>query len=714
MHRRTRCIRRPGFVFDLVSPDGGFPPVSAITNEKIDSSASGRPVGGSEEWSPQLASELYGVGGWGGDYVRVSDRGTIEICPSADPEQSVDLHSMVTGLVKRGINTPVLLRFSDMLGHRMRRIRAAFESAMKDMDYAGGYTCVYPIKVNQQRALCEELRDFASQVGFGLEAGSKPELLAVLGLTTTPRLNGESSTMPIVCNGFKDDEYIETVILATKLGRNITPVVESVHELTLILKHAKQYGVRPRIGVRIKPSARGAGKWEDSGGMRSKFGLHVSQALELIEKLKKEGMEDCLKLVHFHVGSQICDIKQIKTAVSELAHIYCEMYRLGATGLDTIDIGGGLGVDYDGSQSSWSSSMNYSLEEYATDIVYRIKAVCDQAGGGKGVPHPRILSESGRALVAHSSILVTDVLSASQFNEDPDLKWVRATIAGERDRGEEIPQPLLDLLDAYERSQAGGDLSEVFHDLMTARDESVTLFGMGYLTLPLRAVCERLFWATGQAILRASDADPDLASTVEGLPDLLSDIYFCNFSLFQSLPDSWAIEQLFPIVPIHRLDERPTRRAILADITCDSDGKIDRFCSPEGGDANHALALHELEVNPDPEESSGGVWQQPYYLAIFLVGAYQEVLGDLHNLFGDTHAVHISLDEDGHPSIDEYIEGDTVKEVLSYVQYDPEALKKDIRKDIERATKGGQMTLDEGRELMRFYEQGLEGYTYLE
>jgi len=671
-------------------------------------------TGSAGEWTVAQAAALYGVDGWGNGYVRVSESGTLEICPTADHEKAVDLHSLISGLVKRGINTPVLLRFSDMLGHRMRRIRSAFDDAMKDMDYKGGYTCVYPIKVNQQRPLCEELRDFASQVGFGLEAGSKPELLAVLGLTTVPKINGQASTMPIVCNGFKDDEYIETVILATKLGRNITPVVESVHELTLILKHAKQYGVRPRIGVRVKPSARGAGKWEESGGMRSKFGLHVSQVLELLDRLKKEGMADCLKLVHFHVGSQICDIKQIKTAVSELSHIYCELYRLGATGLDTIDIGGGLGVDYDGSQSNWSSSMNYSLEEYATDIVYRIKAVCDQANGGEGVPHPRILSESGRALVAHSSLLVTDVLSAGQFAADPNIKWVRATIAQEEERGEEIPQPLLDLLDAYERTQNGGDLYEIFHDLMTARDESITLFGMGYLTLPLRAVCERLFWATGQAILSAAEQDTDLAATVEGLPDLLSDIYFCNFSLFQSLPDSWAIGQLFPIMPIHRLDERPTRQAILADITCDSDGKIDRFPTTDGGDSRHALALHQLEINPDPEESSGGVWHKPYYLAIFLVGAYQEVLGDLHNLFGDTHAVHISLDEDGHPSIDEYIEGDTVREVLSYVQYDPDALKRDIRKDVERATKSGQMSLDEGRDLMRFYERGLEGYTYLE
>ena len=685
--------------------------MSVVSRENTERESSVSP---GDTWSAADAAALYGVDGWGNDYVRVSDTGTIEVCPTADPERVVDLHTMITGLVQRGINTPVLLRFSDMLGHRMRRIRSAFERAMKEMEYTGGYTCVYPIKVNQQRALCEELRDFAAQVDFGLEAGSKPELLAVLGLTTSPRLGHESETMPIVCNGFKDDEYIETVILATKLGRNITPVVEAVHELTLILKHAKQYGVRPRIGVRIKPSARGAGKWEDSGGMRSKFGLQVSQALELIERLKAEGMADRLKLVHFHVGSQICDIKQIKTAVSELAHIYCEMHRLGATGLDTIDIGGGLGVDYDGSQSSWSSSMNYSLDEYATDVVYRIKAVCDQAAGGAGVPHPRILSESGRALVAHSSILVTDVLSANQFSADPDIEWVRATIASEKERGQEVPQPLLDLLDAYERSRAGGDVYEVFHDLMAARDEAVSLFGMGYLTLPLRAVCERLFWATGQAILRVAESDADLASTVDGLPDLLSDIYFCNFSLFQSLPDSWAIQQLFPVVPIHRLDERPTRRAILADITCDSDGKIDRFCSPEGGDASHALALHELEENPDPEESSGGVWHKPYYLAIFLVGAYQEVLGDLHNLFGDTHAVHISLDEDGHPSIDEFVEGDTVREVLSYVQYNPDALKKDIRKDIERATKTGQMTLSEGRELMRFYEQGLEGYTYLE
>ncbi len=659
-------------------------------------------------WTPQDAAELYGIHLWGQGFLDVSPEGRLLVLPEKDPNRAIDLYDLIRGLQEREINTPVLLRFSDLLHTRLRELRRAFDDAIREHDYGGSYACVYPIKVNQQRTVVEELREFAKELGFGLEAGSKPELLAVLGITEGSGLNGHN--LPIVCNGFKDDEYIETCILAHKLGRDITPIVESEHELDLILKQSQRYGVRPKIGIRVKPSARGAGKWASSGGMRSKFGLHVSQVLRALDKLKAAGMADCLRLVHFHVGSQLCDIRQLKNAVTELAHIYAELIRLGATGLDTIDIGGGLAVDYDGSGSTWVNSMNYTVQEYASDVVYRIKATCDVAG----VRHPRILSESGRAMVTHASVLVTDVLSAGHFPPDPDLAWIKRTMESEEKAGQEIPQPLLDLHDAYDRLKRGEDPYEAYHDTVAARDEAITLFGLGYLSLPLRACCERLFWSIGHTLLARAENDEDLKAATHDLPDLLSDIYFCNFSLFQSLPDSWAIDQLFPIVPIHRLDERPTRRAVIADITCDSDGQIDRFSSPDGDQAKTALELHELEKMDDPEASSGGIWHKPYYLGIFLVGAYQEVLGDLHNLFGDTHAVHVTLDEDGHVSIDEFIPGDTVREVLEYVQFDIADLREAMRKDIERATKQGRMSIGEGKNLMKFYEGGLDGYTYLE
>ena len=613
--------------------------------------------------------------------------------PDRDPAREIDLHELVEGLRLRGIHTPVLLRFSDLLDSRLKELKEAFGQAIRDNEYQGSYSCVYPIKVNQQRTLCEEIRDFGGALGFGLEAGSKPELLAVLGLTEN------RPNMPIICNGFKDDEYVETVVLATKLGRRIIPVVEQAVELDRIIEQAERYEVRPQIGVRIKPSARGAGRWESSGGMRSKFGLQISEVLAAMEKMRARDMLDCLRLVHFHVGSQICDIRMLKNAISELAHTYTELRRLGATSLDMVDIGGGLGVDYDGSQSSWASSVNYSMREYASDIVYRIKAACDDAQQ----PHPMIISESGRAMAAYSSVLIVDVLGRSEFPSDPDVAWIRRTIEGEERSGQEIPQPVIDLMTAYE-SFNGHEPLEIFHDATTAREEAIALFGMGYMSLPMRAVTERLFWAIGKRVIDFAQADPEsaISDQIGDLPEMLSDIYFCNFSLFQSLPDSWAIDQLFPICPIHRLEEKPVRRGILADITCDSDGQISQFCSIEGQSIRKTLELHELRDN------------EAYYLGFFLVGAYQEVLGDLHNLFGDTHAVHVMLEDDGTWSIGEVIEGDTVREVLSYLQFDPGDLKRAMRRDAERAVKEGRMSVKESRALLSFYENGLEGYTYLE
>jgi arginine decarboxylase len=689
------------------------------------------------KWTVDDAARLYGLADWGKGYVGVNALGHLTVMPTKDAARQIDLHEVVTGLRERGIHTPVLLRFNDLLVHRLREIRRAFDDAMAEQAYTGGYSCVYPIKVNQQRHVCEQIANLAVELGFGLEAGSKPELLAVLGLSAVaggPGVNG----MPIVCNGFKDDEFIETVILATKLGRNIIPVVEKYSELELIVKHAAAYQVRPKIGLRVKLSSRGAGRWESSAGARSKFGLFVSETLQAVEYLRAHGMLDCLNMLHCHVGSQLYDIRVLKNAINELAHIYTELVRLGAR-MGSLDIGGGMGVDYDGSQSAWASSINYTVAEYAADVVYRIKSVCDDAG----VPHPLILSESGRAMVAYSSVLVVDVLGTSRFESTPDMAKIEAAMKAEvaghapaagangsappagtpaaGPAGGEVPQPVLDLLDAY-HGMTDRNLLETYHDSMQARDEAMSLFALGYMSLPMRAAAEQVFWAIGRRLLEKAQKKGELPEEFENLPEMLSDIYFCNFSLFQSMPDSWAIDQLFPIVPIHRLNEEPTRRGILADITCDSDGKIDHFVDKR--EDKKILELHE--VRDRPGEGAGA---EPYFLGVFLLGAYQEILGDLHNLLGDTHAVHLSLSPPagaehadagaggggaGGWKIDEVIEGDTVEEVLSYVQYDIADMKRAMRLDVEAACRQGRLTLAEGKSLLKFYDDGLEGYTYLE
>jgi len=650
---------------------------------------------------------LYGVPSWGSGFFRVNEAGHVAVSPrgDADPDSQIDLHALVEGLRERGLTTPVLVRFPDVLRTRLESIRTAFDQAILESDYRGGYACVYPIKVNQQRQLVEAVMNTGEPLGFGLEAGSKPELLAVLGLT-----EGRPLT-PIICNGFKDDEYVETVILAQKLGRNIIPVIESPTELERLLEHADSYGVRPRLGVRVKPSSTGAGRWAGSGGERSKFGLHAPEVLAALERLRERGMADCLKLVHFHVGSQMCDIRRVKTATSELARIYCELRRLGA-GLEIIDVGGGLAVDYDGSNTTWASSANYSLDEYASDVVHRIAAACDDAHQ----PHPMIISESGRAMVAHSSVLLTDVVGRTHFRSDPDLAWIRGAIGAEDKAGRSTAQPVLDLLEAWQMLSEATDMDdraavESYHDAVQARDEALSLFSLGYLSLPMRAAAERLFWAIGRRVLELTEGrgrGAGLPDQIEDLPEQLSDIYFANFSLFQSLPDAWAIDQVFPVLPIHRLGERPTRRATIADITCDSDGQIDRFGCTDQRDYKPTLDLHELRLAAD------GSPAEPYIIGIFLVGAYQEVLGDLHNLFGDTHAVHVSLDEQAGWRIDDVIEGDTVRHVLGYVQYDADGLRKSIRREVEAAVRKGSMTVPESQSLLRFYERGLEGYTYLE
>lgn len=628
-------------------------------------------------WKLADSIETYGIRTWGKGYFGVNKQGHVTVHPNKRTDQSIDLKQLVDELRDRDYQLPILVRFTDILRHRVSEIAGAFQSAIKEFDYGGDYCCVYPIKVNQQRHVVEEILDFGKPFNFGLEAGSKPELLAVLAITN-------SGQTPIICNGFKDDEFIKMVILARKLGKNIIPVIEKFSELEAVVRFSQELEVRPVIGVRVKLASRGAGRWRSSAGYRSKFGLTITEVLETLEYLKARDMADCLQMTHFHLGSQITNIRKVKDAINEAARVYVELHRAGA-GLSMIDVGGGLGIDYDGSQTDFESSVNYTLQEYANDVVFRVKSVCDESA----TPHPLIISESGRAVVAYHSVLIFDVLGTNSFDNCIAPSSVP----------EDAPQPIADLF-AIHRDLTKKNFLEGYHDSVQAMDETLNLFNLGYLTIELRAQAERLFWAVArrlQKLVREVDYVPE---ELQNLDTMLSDTYFCNFSVFQSMPDSWAIKQLFPVMPIHRLTEAPSRRAVLGDITCDSDGKVDQFIDLRA--VRNTLELHP--VTPG----------EPYYLGVFLLGAYQEILGDLHNLFGDTNAVHVSVDEEGNYSLDEFIPGDTVREVLHYVQFSAEKLIERMRKDAERAVRAGRMSLRESREFLKFYESGMEGYTYLE
>jgi len=649
--------------------------MSTATNGRAASTTTAATSTTTRTWSVHDASELYEVSRWGNGYFSVNASGHLEVLPTKDPQRAIDLKQLVDRLQLRGIGLPVLVRFTDILKHRLGEIHAAFQAAISQNQYQGAYTCVYPIKVNQQRQVVEEVLNFSKPYRFGLEAGSKPELLAVVALA--------DNDTPIICNGFKDAEYIETAMLAQKIGRNIIPVVEKYTELGLILEAAEKIGVRPQIGMRVKLASRGSGRWQSSAGYRSKFGLTVTEIMRGLEELKSRGMQDCLNLLHFHLGSQITNIRIVKGALNEAARVYTELAKLGA-GLRYLDVGGGLGVDYDGSQTNFESSMNYTLQEYANDVIYHVQSVCDEAN----VPHPNIVSESGRAVVAYHSVLVFNVLGVSGFGEDKVPTSANP----------EWEQPLADLVETYNNVSARNAL-EAFHDAQQALDMSLSLFNTGYLPLEQRSLAENLFWAILLRLRRIVQGLDEVPEDLQTLDEQLSDTYFCNFSLFQSIPDSWAIKQLFPVMPIHRLNEKPGVHAVLGDITCDSDGKLDRFVDRR--DVKKTLPLH-------------GINEDAYYLGVFLVGAYQEILGDLHNLFGDTHAVHVSLDENGGARLDALIKGDTVREVLDYVEFDPEMLLGKLRTDVETAVREGRVDYEGAGRLLRFYEDGLHGYTYLE
>ena len=634
-------------------------------------------LNGARAWTANDSSEHYDVARWGKGYFSVGENGHLLVHPNKDPRQSIDLRELTDTLVLRGISTPILIRFAGILKQRLGEIHSAFQEAMRDHGYQGRYCCVYPIKVNQQRQVVEEVLEFGRPYGYGLEVGSKAELLAVLAIA--------DNETPIVCNGFKDDEYIEMVMLAKKIGRNIIPVVEKANELDFITRHSHRVGVRPRIGLRVRLASRGAGRWTESGGYRSKFGLTAGEALSAVEQLKETGMADCVELLHFHLGSQISDIRQIKAAVIEGARMYAELARHGA-GMKFIDVGGGLGIDYDGSQTDFDSSVNYTLQEYANDIVFHVQNVCEEAE----IPHPTILSESGRAIVAYHSALVFDVLGVSELGPREDQELPKAS--------EDDEQPVYDLQQTHDELDAENIL-ESLHDAQQAFDQVLNLFSLGYLPLEQRVLAENLYWRIRRRVSKLASELEYVPDELVGLEAALSDTYFCNFSVFQSMPDAWAIKQLFPIMPIQRLDEKPTREAVLGDISCDSDGKVDRFIDRR--ELKQTLSIHPFD-------------RPPYYIGAFLIGAYQEILGDLHNLLGDTHAVHVSLGDDGNVMLDTVIKGDTVREVLKYVQFSAENLLSDFRRDVEAALRAGKIGYEESGRLLRFYEEGLEGYTYLE
>lgn len=628
------------------------------------------------KWRIEDSEELYNINGWGINYFGINKSGHVYVTPRKDGVQ-VDLKELVDELSLRDISAPVLVRFPDILDNRIEKTYNCFEKAAKEYDYQGENFIIYPIKVNQIRPVVEEIISHGKKFNLGLEAGSKPELHAVIAINT-------DSNSPIICNGYKDQGFIELALLAQKMGKRVYLVVEKLNELNIIAKVSKKLDVKPNIGIRIKLASSGSGKWEESGGDASKFGLTSSELLEALEMLDKVGMKDCLKLIHFHIGSQITKIRRIQTALREASQFYVQLHQMGYN-VEFVDCGGGLGVDYDGTRSSNSeSSVNYSIQEYVNDCVYTFV----DAANKNNIPHPNLITESGRSLTAHHSVLIMQVLETASLprmneNWEPD------------ENAHQLVKELYEIWDNLNPRT----LLEDWHDAQQIREEALDLFSHGFVDLKTRAEIESMYWSVTREVNMLAQTQKHIPEELWTLDKLLADKYFCNFSLFQSLPDSWAIDQLFPIMPIQRLDERPDRQATLQDITCDSDGKIANFVTSSY--QSHSLPVHTLKG------------KEPYYLAVFLVGAYQEILGDMHNLFGDTNAVHVSVNETGY-EIEQTIEGETVSEVLEYVQYDPKKLVRRLELWVSKSIQQGKITLEEGKEFLSNYRSGLYGYTYLE
>jgi arginine decarboxylase len=628
------------------------------------------------KWRVEDSAELYNINGWGVDYFSINEKGNVTVTPQKNGV-SVDLKELLDELMLSDVSTPVLIRFPDILDDRIISISTCFKKASEEYDYKAQNFIIYPIKVNQMRPVVEEIVSHGKKFNIGLEAGSKPELHAVIAINTDP----ESL---IICNGYKDEDYIELALLAQKMGKRIFLVVEKLNELKLITTISKRLKVKPNLGIRIKLASVGSGKWEDSGGDISKFGLTSSELLEAIDFIEKNKMRDCVKLIHFHIGSQVTKIRRIKTALREASQFYVELRKLGFN-VEFVDIGGGLGVDYDGTGSSNSeSSVNYSLQEYVNDSV----STFVDASNKNNIPHPNVITESGRSLTAHHSVLIFEVLETTTLPS-----WDTEEVPVEQDH--ELVKELFSLWDDFSQPR----MLETWHDAQQIREEALDRFSLGLIDLKTRAQIERLFWSIARKVYRVANVSKHVPDELRQISRILSDKYFCNFSLFQSLPDAWAIDQIFPIMPIHRLNEEPNISATIQDMTCDSDGKIDNFISTRN--SSHHLPVHPLKG------------KESYYLGVFLVGAYQEILGDLHNLFGDTNAVHVSVDENGY-KIDQIIDGETVAEVLEYVQYNSKRLVRTVESWVTTSVKAGIISLEEGKEFLSNYRSGLYGYTYLE
>jgi arginine decarboxylase len=632
-----------------------------------------------ERWSINDSAKIYNLNNWGADLFSINKKGNVCVHPSPSSKHSIDIKALVDDLIKRKIKPPILLRFMDVLQGRIASINRAFKNAITENDYPARYQTFYPIKVNQQRQVVEAIAHYGKRYNIGLEVGSKPELVIGISFATG---NG----IPIICNGYKDTEYIETVLYATKIGYDITLVVEKMFELEKIIELVQKTGIRPKLGIRVKLSSKGTGKWATSGGEDAKFGLRMSEIIAAIGMLEKHDLLDHVKLLHFHVGSQITKIDKIKKALIEGARIYTEMKKLGV-GIEYVDVGGGLGVDYDGSKSSYFSSVNYSIEEYANDVIYQVKNICDDAG----VACPNIISESGRATVAHYSVLVTNVLDTDTASLMPDFEEMLTKI--------EKPAPTVKkLVDIYQ-SIDRYSLREDYHDTVQLIQEAVSLFSLGYLTLGDRALAEWLYskilWKINSIVERIKPIPEEL----QNFQLSLRQTYFANFSLFQSVPDSWAIDQLFPIVPIQRLNQKPDVMTSIADITCDSDGEITSFVGENG--RTKFLPLHKIRKNED------------YYIGFFLIGAYQEILGDLHNLFGDTNAVHVTFNKKTGYKIDTVINGDATWESLKYVQYKGPEILKHVRHDLEKNVALRKISIEESSHFLELLDRTLLGYTYL-
>lgn len=628
------------------------------------------------KWKVDDSIELYNINSWGKDYFTINDDGNVVVSPMENGPQ-IDLHKLMDELQIHDISMPLLLRFPDILNNRIAKISRCFEKAAKEYNYTAESYIVYPIKVNQMRPVVEELISHGNNYRVGLEAGSKPELHAVLSL------NFDSDSI-IICNGYKDESYIKLALLAQKMGRKIFLVVEKLMELRTIARLSNSMQIKPNIGIRIKLASSGSGKWEESGGDISKFGLNSSELIEALELLEQEGLNDCFKLIHFHIGSQVTNIRRIKTALKEATQFYAQLCRRGYN-IEFVDIGGGLGVNYDGSHSAVSgNSINYSIQEYVNDAIYSVVDICKKSD----LRQPNIIIESGRSLTAHHSVLVFEVLARTQL----PAFGANETI---NDNAHELVRDLYEIWNNLSANR----LVEMWHDAMQAREDALELFNIGLVDLDTRAKVERLFWSIAREVNMLTSKSKHAPEELRAIARSLPDKYFCNFSLFQSLPDAWAIDQVFPIMPLSRLNEMPTRRATLQDITCDSDGKIDNFISTTNNSFH--LPVHELKEG------------EPYYIGVFLVGAYQEILGDMHNLFGDTNAVHISV-KDGEYVIDKIIEGETIADVLDYVQFDHKRMVRAIEIWVAKSVKSGVISLEEGKEFISNYRSGLYGYTYLE